>query len=259
MKQPKQQQGFTVPELLIVMVVTALLTSVILIFVFYFWRYSYVLDYSQDSLVQRLNANDFLRDNLGASTGLINQNSIADSHANIIDTNNGPGYWQLLHATPGNYAVKNDGTDVGLFYFRRYSINASNNFIMNGSKPYEDEFVLYLDSAGKRLMLRSIANPSASNNKTITSCPLNLASASCPADKVIIENVQSADLRYFSRSGNLIDWTSIIDPNTGNYAGPDFANVEVVEITINVARAAFYSSTNSTSNSTIIRIALRNY
>lgn len=254
------QKGFTIPELVIVLVITAILMEVIFSFVYYFWKYSYVLDYSQDSLVQRLNANDILRESIGTSAGLINQNSIPDNHTNSPDPAIGSNlYWKVIHAIPGNYPLDSNGKAVPLIYYRRYSVNPSGSYIMNGSQPYEDEFVLYLDSSSKRLLLRSLANTGAPNNKLKTSCPPSDASASCPSDKIIINDIKSVDLRYFSRSGNLIDWQSVWDPDIGTYVGPDVANVEVVELTINTERMAFYSTTNKTSNSTIIRIALRNY
>lgn len=260
MKKLNNQNGFTIPELAIVIVMTTLLMGIILTFVYYFWRYSYVLDYSQDSLVQRLNVNDLLRDSIGSSAGLINQNSLPDSHTNAPDPDIQSNlYWKPLHAVPGNNPIKSDGSAVPLFYYRKYSLDSSGNFIMNGTNPYEDEFVLYINSESKQLLLRSLANSAATGNALKSSCPPAQANATCPADKILINDVESVDLRYFSRSGNLIDWTSIWDPDINSYVGPDFANVEVVELTININRAAFYSTTSSTQNSTIIRIALRNY
>lgn len=254
------QEGFTISELVIVLVMTSLLMGVIMMFVFYFWKYSYVLDYSQDSLVQRLNVNDFLRDSIGTSAGLINQNGLADAHTNLPDPAIPSNlYWKPLHAVPGNYPISNNGSAVPLIYYRKFSVNGQGAFIMNGVQPYEDEYVLYLDSNTKQMMLRTLANPNAANNKAKTSCPPSVADNNCPADKTLINDIKSVDIRYFSRSGNLIDWTSVWDPDINSYAGPDLANAEVVELTINVERLAFYSTNRNTINSTIIRIALRNY
>lgn len=256
----KNQLGFSVPELIIVMVITALLSTIVLAFTFYYWRYSYVVSDTQDSFIERMNANDYLRESIGSAIGLINQNSLPDSHTNTpdpaIESNL---YWEPIHAIPKTYPIDNDGSAVPIIYYRRYSKNASNNYIMNGVQPYEDEYVLYLDSANKRLLLRSIANIGASGNPLVSSCPPNIASNTCPSDKILINNVESVGLRYFSRSGNLIDWTSVWDNLNNIYAGPDFPMVEVVEITVNVNKKALFSSNQSTKNSTIIRVSLRNY
>ena len=56
----------------------------------------------------------------------------------------------------------------------------------------------------------------------------------------------------------MIDWTSITDPLTGAYIGPDFPSVEVVELTINLGRKAVIKGAQDTSNQTIVRVALRN-
>jgi hypothetical protein len=167
-------------------------------------------------------------------------------------------YWTPIHAVPGNTTVGNSGVFKPLIYFRRYSVNNSGQYIMNGNQPYEDEYVLYLDGSKKALMQRNLANPSAAGDKLVTTCPGSVATLSCPADKTIASDIASVSLRYFSRTGNLIDYTSITDPDTGAYIGPDFPAVEVMEFTLNLSKKAAFSSTNAQQNSTIIRIALRN-
>jgi len=255
----QDNNGFTLPELIVAMAMTAIVLTVVLTFLFYFWRYSYVLDYTQESFTQRLNTNDYLRDSLGSSVGLIIQNGLPDSHTNAPDPAIGSNlYWKLIHAVPTNYYTNGSGA-VPLFYYRKYSSNSSGSYIMNGQQPYEDEYVLYLDSDTKQMLLRSIPNTGATGNRLLASCPPAIANSSCPSDKILIENVESVGLRYFSRSGNPIDWTSVWDDLNNCYAGPDFPQAEVVELTVNVSRKARFSSSSSTKNSTIIRVSLRNY
>jgi hypothetical protein len=131
---------------------------------------------------------------------------------------------------------------------------------MNGTQPYQNEFVLYIDGTSKQLLLRTLANTAAVNNVAVTSCPPAAANASCPADKIIAEDLASIDMRYFSRAGNAIDHNSIIDtsvvPNA--YIGPDFPSVEVVEFNLHNFRKSRLGGGTDTSNQTVIRIALRN-
>lgn len=250
--------GFTLPEVLVVLVLSGFFVSLIFSFTFGYWKYAYLLEADLDTYVSRLNAGDFLRDNFNASSGLIIQNSIADNHTLAPDPAIASNlYWKPLHAIPGNKPIGNSGTTTPIMYFKKPSINSTGGFIMNGVQPYEDEFVLYLDGSTKKLMIRSLANPSATNNKLKTSCPLAAATSSCPADKTIIDNIKSIDLRYFSRTANLIDYSSISDA-FGNYIGPDYSVVEVIEITLNVEKKPIFQNTNATKSSTIIRIALRN-
>jgi prepilin-type N-terminal cleavage/methylation domain-containing protein len=253
------QAGFTLPELIISLIMTSVLVTLIMFFTFSYWQYAYILQADQDTFTERLNVGDYLREALGSSSGIITQNSIPDTHTGNADTSIvGGEYWVPVHAIPSNVALNSNGAYTPLLYFKRYSISTSNSLIMNGTLPFEDEYVLYLHTPTKSLQLRTLANPNATNNKAVTSCPAALASASCPADKVLITNIASIDKRFFSRSGNLIDWTSIYDPIISSYVGPDSPAIEVMELTINVSKRAAFQTTNSTQNSTIIRITLRN-
>lgn len=254
----KSEHGFTVIELIIVIGVSAVFVAIISFFGFNYWRYAFQLQSDQDTFVDRLNAGDFVRENLGTASGLISENSIQDANVTNSDPVDGPNYWLTIHAIPGNTAMPASGSTTPLVYFKRFSTNSSGTFIMNGSTPYEDEYVLYLDGTTKELRQRALANPSASGNKLETSCPPAIATAACPADKVLAHNIASVDTRYFSRTGNLLDWTSLYDTDTNTYIGPDFPAVEVVEFTLNISAKAALTPGNSTINSTIIRIALRN-
>lgn len=253
------QKGFSIPELLIVMVVTALLSSTILFFTFNFWRYGYLVEADLTTFVTRINAGDYFREAIGSSTGLVIQNSIPDPNTHNPDPAIGSNtFWVPNHAVPKNFPTNVPGTTTPLLYFKRYSINSAGTFIMNGSQPYEDEFILYINGTTKQLLVRSLANPSATGNRTITSCPPAIATPVCPADKVVASNLSSVDTRYFSRSGNTIDWTSFYDSSINSYTGPDFPVVEVLEVTLNISQKATFQTSSTTSSSTIIRVALRN-
>ncbi len=258
MHDARKQAGFTVPEVIVVLTVSAMFVSLILYFGISYWRYGLVMSADSDTLVTRLNAQDYLREQIGTSSGLINQNSLADNAALNPDTsipsNN---YWQVLHAVPTTYLATGTGT-VPILYYKRPSLTSSNNLIMNGAQPYEDEYILYMDKANKQLMVRSLANSNASGNKLKTSCAPASASPTCPADKIIARDLTSVTTRFFSRSGNPIDWTSVYDPLIDTYIGPDYTSAEVAEFTIKLAQRPGLEKTNVTQNTTVVRIALRN-
>ncbi len=259
MKVLRNQAGFTIPELLSVMIVSSIFTGLLLFFGINYWRYGYLLEADLDTFISRLNAGDYLRDSIGESSGLIIQNSLADVNTLQPDPAIASGqYWLPVHAIPGNKPVGASGVITPLMYFRRLSVNTTGSVILNGSLPYEDEYMLYLNGATKQLLARTIANPNAPNNRIKSSCPPATATTLCPPDKVVVSNVNSIDMRYFSRTGNTLDYSSVTDPNTGTYNGPDFSVVEVVEVTINIQKKPIFQKTNATQNSTIIRIALRN-
>jgi type II secretory pathway pseudopilin PulG len=259
LKHRQDESGFTLTELLIVIILTTLFTMIIMMFAFDLWRSSANQQANLDTLVTRFNASDTLREEIGSSSGLIIQNSIADGHTMAPDTSiPGNYYWLPVHAVPGNIPVGAAGTYTPLIYFRHFSANSSGQFVMNGTSPYEDEYMLYLDGSAKALKQRKLANPSATGNRLKTSCPDGYVTSACPADKIIASDLTSVSTRYFSRTGNLIDHNSITDPDTGEYIGPDYPAVEVLEVTLNLSKRAAFSSTNATQNSVVIRIALRN-
>ncbi len=253
------ENGFTLPELITTIAVTAVFTSLILFFTISYWRYGALLEADLSTYVSRLNAGDILRESLSSSSGAIIQNSILDSNTNNPDPAIASNlYWLPLHSVPKNVPIGSVGSTTPLMYYKRFSINKSGALIYNGTQPFEDEFVLYLDGSTRELRLRTLANTAASNNRLLKSCPPNIATASCPADKTITNNINSINIRYFSKSGNLIDHNSVIDPITGQYIGPDLPTVEVVEFTLNITQKALFQKTTSTNSSTIIRMALRN-
>ena len=260
----RQQDGFTIPELIIMMVVTTILTILVLSFTMSYWGAAARLENDSATLVSRLNAGDALRDQLNVASGLISQNSIADTNAAVVDPTAGPGYWLALHAVPGTVITPTSGI-APVFYFQAPSTDKSRNFIMNGSQWYSDEFVLYLDGSSKTLKLRRLINPNAAGDRLTTTCPPAQATATCPADKVLAENVSSVDTRYFSRSGNTINYQSQVELDSfGNpvvptvYIGPDFPSVEVVELTVHLYQKSTVGGAANTSNETIVRVALRN-
>lgn len=250
--------GYTIVELLIVISVSSILIGLVLAFTINYSRFAASLQLISDSLTDRLNVSDYLREKLSASSGLSIQTTIADTNAGNPDTSISPAYyWKKIHAIPKNITPGSDGTYTPVLYFRRFSQSTNGSYIQNGTAPYEDEYVLYLNNDDKTLYVRSIANPNAPNNRLLTSCPASIATAACPADAKLIGNVASIDTKYFSRSGNLIDWTSIYDSINSTYIGPDFPTVEVVELKVNTTTKATYQA-NTLNSSTIIRIAVRN-
>lgn len=254
------ERGVTIVELLVVMIVSLILTGVITVFALNYWASSASLETSQEALVSRLNSGDYLREALDAASGLINQNDLNDANPGKPDPADVTGkHWLPIHAVPASIAMPAKGAISPVIYFNRPSINTSKNIIMNGAIAYQDDVVLYLNGTTKQLLARTISNQSASSNRAKTTCPAALATSSCPADIIVADNVSAITMRYFSRSGNTIDYTSITDPVSGAYIGPDFSSVEVVEFTVKFFTKARLRNGADSTNQTVIRVALRNY
>ncbi len=260
MNSSNKQSGFSLIELLTVMAVTLVLSGMIVGFTIDYWGNSANTQADLESFVSRVNAEDELRKLVSASDGLIIQNGIPDMHTLDADPSISSGqYWVPIHAIPGNFPVGSNGAITPILYFKRPTEDKTHNIAMNGAVPYDDEYVLYLDGTTKKLMLRTLANPNVANNLVTTSCPPAIASSSCPADKAIIDNLTSVDLRYFSRSGNPIDWTSVYDNDIKTYIGPDFPLAEAVELNLHLSQQAEFHGVNKSVNQTVIRIALLNF
>ncbi len=256
---PDPQSGLTVVELLVVMMVSLILMGVVTSFGLDYWATTATLKTDQETFVSRLNAGDYLRGAVNSASGLISQNDLADAHVGNADTSDVSGtHWTVIHAIPGTITMGASGTMTPLVYFNRPSVDTSKNIVLNGAITYQDDVVLYLNGTTKQLLARTIANASAANNRAVTSCPPSLASQSCPADAVIADDISSVTMRYFSRSGNTIDYTSVVDGTTGQFIGPDFPSVEVVEFNLKLFRKAQLHNGSDTNNQTVIRVALRN-
>ena len=251
--------GFTLVELLVVISVSGIMMTVITGFALRYWGKTISLSNDQQTLVSRLNSGDYLRAGIDSSSGLITQNNLPDSNVGKPDPSDGTGtHWLVIHAIPTTVVNGGAGTFTPLIYYNRPSIDTSKNIIMNGAIPYEDDVILYMNGTTKQLLARVIANQYAPSNYARTTCPPDSATNACPADNVISSDVSSVGMRYFSRSGNTIDYTSIIDSVTGQYIGPDYPSVEIVEFTIQLYHKAQFHNAQDTTNKTVIRVALRN-
>lgn len=253
------QAGFTLVELIVAMILIVFFSGMVLTFMFDFWGSAATLQTDSETLVERENAEDRVRSLLNVTSHLIDQNSIADSNVEVPDPGDSTGtHWLLIHAIPETITMPASGQYASVFYFQAPSVDANKNFILSGAQEYYDEYVFYLNGSTKQMLVRSLANPNATGNALTTTCPPASATSGCPADTVISSDVTSVDLNYYSKSGNVINYESSTDPSTGQYDGPDFPAVEVVQLTIHLQRNAAIDGATSTSNQTVIRVALRN-
>lgn len=67
------------------------------------------------------------------------------------------------------------------------------------SNIYTNDVIFYLDATTHRLYKRTIANAVA-GNAAKTSCPPALATSSCPADTIIVEDIAGLNTSYFDNA-----------------------------------------------------------
>lgn len=116
----------------------------------------------------------------------------------------------------------------------------SHAYIINTStgSPYMNELVYYKN--GSTLMERKLANPSATSNNLETTCPLSLASSTCPADAELATYVNTMTFTLYDQDG-----TQTTTPSAARS----------IYITLNMQRNAPGEPLNLTTST---RVTLRN-
>ena len=260
----RNERGITIVELLIVMVITGMLTGLIFTFSFTYWKQGVTTQTELNAIIERLNASDYLREHLSASTGLVIQNSVEDNNVLAADPGDPSGKsWKIIHAYRG--LIENNSGATPVLYFKQYSTDSSQNILFDDLLPYEDDYIVYMDASSKQLRVRVLANPDAPGNATKTSCPPAIATPTCPADRILANDVTGVDMRYFTKAGLDITYsetevvdTSVVPNVTYTVYGPDYPVVEVVELTLKLSKVPAHDPDDALRSSTIIRVALRN-
>lgn len=255
-------RGLTIAELMIVMVITLMLSGLVMSFTLDFWGRTANLQNNSDTLVTRQSLGDSLRDSFNRASSMAIQPSIPDPQTLVPDPARAEGtFWVPIHAVPKTISKPATNQYVPVVYFMAPSLHSDRTQIMNGTQPFQDEFVLYLSGTGE-LRLRTLTSPNASGNMLKNTCSPHEASTACPPDKLLAQDVSKVSTRYFSRSGNPQNWESVIDPDPDPgapvYIGPDMPTVEVLELTVGFERRAVMKKSATTKNETTVRIALRN-
>lgn len=164
-------KGFTLPELVISISVMGILSvSLFSAMTYYFaniTRNNLLIAMTTDS-------QNLLRttvEHLRYGAGVRQTNSITDANAPVGGWNTSNANFVIIIATP--------------------AVDASNEYIIDASTgaPYNNELVYFRQ--GNTLYKRTLAHPDATGNTASTSCPEALASASCPADIELINDLNS--------------------------------------------------------------------
>lgn len=166
-----RSSGFSIVELnLSITIMAILLVSLLAVFANFFvimTRTNVLVDMTVDS-------QGLLRtmvEELRYGAGVRQSNTIADSNAPAAGWDTSNADFVIVVAVPAQDSNRN------------YIIDPD-----TGS-PYLNELVYFKD--GKTLYKRALANPNASGNSLKTSCPASLATASCPADRKLVENLDT--------------------------------------------------------------------
>lgn len=187
MKLRLDSRGLTIVELLVVITVTTILIIVVTAFMMINLQESTLATARGNMLRETQQSLDLAANDIRLSANADSANRWAD----VNSPNGGANQfsWQSNASTLvlAAAAEKSDGTVI--FADAKNYITEKNNivyFVKNGT-----------------LYKRTIASP-VTGNSAKTSCPISLASAACPADKALLQNVSAFTVLYKDGQNNSV-------------------------------------------------------
>jgi len=167
----KSSKGSTLVELLVIITVTSILAIVFLDTITNFYSVITRNNASSDLTITSQNLLRSTVETLRVGDGVRQTNSISDANA--------PG---------GGWSTSNSDFVIVI---ASPALDSSRSYIIdpNTGSPYMNELVYYKN--GALLMQRVLANPDATGNSLKTTCPPEIATANCPADKQLAEYVKT--------------------------------------------------------------------
>lgn len=190
-KLHKPQHGFTLTEMLIATAVASLMIILIMTFLVNTLRTNSIDTARADLLREAQIALDVLNKDIRLSANADSVNRWQDEYSPQAEATNGYGWTSdsstIVLATA---ATSVDG-DI-LFSDATHYITFKNNI------------VYYLD--GDALYRRTLAGEiDGADVAAVTTCPLAAANNDCPADRLLVNNVESFILRYLNGDGDEVD------------------------------------------------------
>lgn len=177
------QAGFTIVELTTTIVLMAIVS---ISFLAVFTNFLVASSRTNATIEMTSDSQNLLRvmvEELRYGAGVRQTNSISDPNAPAGGWNTDNTNFVIITAVP--------------------ALDSSNNYIIDSATgyPYENEFVYY--KSGTILYKRTLANPAATGNKLKTSCPTSIATASCPADRQLVGNINNMTFTLYDQDNAL--------------------------------------------------------
>jgi prepilin-type N-terminal cleavage/methylation domain-containing protein len=174
------QAGFTLVELLVALTVFSIIG---IVFLGLAANYFVVITRNNELASMTVDSQNLLRstvENIRFGDGVRQTNQISDPNSPAGGWNTSNTSFVIVIAVP--------------------AVDKNHDYIIdpNTGSPYMNELVYYKD--GTDLMERQLANPSATGDTLVTSCPASLASPSCPADTHLASYVSSMTFTLYNQN-----------------------------------------------------------
>lgn len=217
------EAGFTLTELIVVMVVGTLVATVVLSVNLFFFA-----DIMKSSLETQLtleaqNINNVVVEDLRLAESILDT---VDT-VNLNDPSEPAGGWNT--SDPDHILIVSE-----------LAVDENGEFILDDENGVLFKNNLIYFAEDQILYKRILTNPLAVDNIALQTCPESLATVSCPADKVISENFNDMTFNFFDLNG---DSTTVV---------PDARSINII---IDVERSAYGRSASAKND---IRVTLRN-
>lgn len=173
------EAGFTITELLIVVSVMAIIGVVFIGVASSFFT---TINRNNQRTEMTIASQNLLRstvESLRYGDGVRQTNQVSDPNAPVGGWNTSNTSFVIIIAVP--------------------AMDSSKNYIIDSDSgsPYMNELVYYKN--GSSLMRRKLANPNATGNTMITTCPANLATTTCPADTDMADYFKSMTFTLYDQ------------------------------------------------------------
>lgn len=178
-----RSSGFTLPELLVSITVIGFMLAGILGITTYFFTFITRNNALIDMTVESQNLLRSTVEELRYGAGVRQSATIGDPNAPVGGWNTSNANFVIVIAVP--------------------AVDANEEYIVdtNTGSPYNNELVYF--KSGTNLYRRTLAHPDAVGNTEVNSCPEASASASCPADKKLLEHLDSMVFTLYDQDNAL--------------------------------------------------------
>lgn len=181
----QRSYGYTLIELLIVMVVMSIISLVLA---------NFITTWLQSS--SQAQARAFLLGNAESAVGKVTNDILLSGSVDLTNR------WSDANGPGGNpFGWQSNSTTLIL---AKVATNSGNNPIFLDSSNYitqKDDIIYFI--SGKTLY-RRVLKSTSTNDAAVTTCPQSDATISCPVDNTVVTNVTSWSLVYYDANDNIV-------------------------------------------------------